>query len=181
MKLTHNQWKADVVGRYVDVDGWYGGQCWDAFADYCIRVLGISPINTHGGKWSGWAYAIWDQYEKNGAKEHFAKIGPNQTAQPGDIAIWAEEPSYYPASHIAPVDSDAGQNLVCLSQNSSAPRPDLPGYHPDATGPIIRQILTKRGLAGYLRFRSGIQVVGTVTQRPLLIGGSDPIPDLYAD
>lgn len=149
--LTHNDWANRVTGKYVDIDGAHGGQCWDTFADYCISVLGVPPINTWGGTWSGWAYAIWDQYPVNGAATYFDRIPASAPAMPGDVAIWTDKHWYYPASHIAVVLADAGANLYCMSQNSSQPRPWLPGYSPDATGPNERQYLTKQGLAGYLR------------------------------
>ncbi|CAH0231552.1 hypothetical protein SRABI26_02662 [Arthrobacter sp. Bi26] len=43
--------------------------------------------------------------------------------------------------------------MLCISQNSSAARPWLPGYSTESTGPTILQHLTKRGLLGYLRPR----------------------------
>ena len=151
--LTHDRWASLVSGKYVDIDGAHGGQCWDTFADYCISVLGIKPINTWGGDWSGWAYAIWDQYETNGAKAHFDKVGPGATTLAGDIPIWG--PGwywYYPKSHIAVTHEDRFNGFVrCISQNSSAAQPWLPGYSTAATGPNIIQDLTKQGLAGYLR------------------------------
>lgn len=149
--LTHDRWVQLVDGKYVDIDRAHGGQCWDTFADYCISVLGIPPINTWGGTWAGWAYAIWDQYHVNGAAKYFDRIPANQPARAGDVAIWTDQHWYYPASHIAVVLADAGGELYCMSQNSSAPRPWQQGYSPESTGPNIRQKLTKQGLAGYLR------------------------------
>ena len=148
-----------VSGKYVDIDGSYGGQCWDTFADYCISVLGIPPINTWGGNWSGWAYAIWDQYWHNGASKYFDLIQPHEPARRGDVAIWKVEPTFYPSSHIAVVEGDAGSNVYCMSQNSSPAQPWLPGYSTSATGPNVRQYLTKQGLAGYLRRKSHIVVL----------------------
>lgn len=154
--LTLNDWANAVAGRYVDIDDAYGGQCWDTFADYCISVLGIQPINTFGGTWTGWAYAIWDQYHANGAAAHFDRIPAGEPARPGDVPIWTDRHWRYPASHIAVALADAGANVYCISQNSSAPRPWLPGYHPAASGPNERQYLSKEGLAGYLRPKAKI-------------------------
>lgn len=161
--LTFDQWVHAVDGKYVDVDGAHGGQCWDGFADVCISVWGIDPINTWGGNWAGWAYAIWDQYHVNGAANHFDRIPASEPARPADIAIWTDKHWYYPASHIAPVLADAGANLYCMSQNSTPARPWQQGYSPDATGPNTRQYLTKQGLAGYLRRKAGVAPVGTIT------------------
>ena len=159
--LTHDRWASLVSGRYVDIDGAFGGQCWDTFADYCISVLGINPIHNYGGNWNGWAYAIWDQYETNGAKNHFDKISPNQPARKGDTVIWTDRHWFYPASHIAIVEGDAGSSVYCMSQNSSPAQPWLPGYSTSATGPNIRQYLTKQGLAGYLRPKARIIPAGS--------------------
>lgn len=152
MAQTFNQWANSVVGRYVDVDGSYGGQCWDTFAHYCINALGIAPVNTYGGQWSGWAYALWDQFYNNGAAANFHRVSASQPAIQGDVAVWNTSHWYYPASHVAVVINDgvAGK-LYCVSQNSSPAQPWLPGYSGSATGPNIRQYLTKQGLAGYLR------------------------------
>lgn len=149
--LSFPRWCELVDGKYVDIDGAHGGQCWDGFADVSISVFGIPPINTWGGTWSGWAYAIWDQYHVNGAAKYWDRIGPGEPARAADIAIWTDRHWYYPASHIAPVIADAGADLLCMSQNSSPARPWQQGYHREATGPNIRQYLTKQGLAGYLR------------------------------
>lgn len=149
--LTHNRWAELVDGKYVDIDGKYGGQCWDTFADYCISVLGVPPINTWGGTWGGWAYAIWDQYHVNGAATYFDRIPAHEPSRAGDIPIWTDQHWYYPASHIAVTLADAGADLLCMSQNSTPARPWQNGYHTDATGPNARQYLTKQGLAGYLR------------------------------
>lgn len=152
--LTFDRWVSLVDGKYVDIDGAHGGQCWDTFADLCISVWGIPPINTWGGTWAGWAYAIWDQYHVNGAALYFDRIPATEPARPADVAIWTDKHWYYPASHIAPVLADAGGELYCMSQNSTPPRPWQAGYHPEATGPNTRQKLTKQGLAGYLRRKS---------------------------
>lgn len=165
--LTFDQWLRAVDGRYVDIDGEYGGQCWDGFADVCISVFGVPPINTWGGTWSGWAYAIWDQYHVNGAARYFDRIGPGEPARPADIAIWTDKHWYYPATHIAPVIADAGADLLCMSQNSSAARPWLPGYDTDATGPNIRQYLTKQGLAGYLRLKQPARPATPPAPKPI--------------
>lgn len=156
--LTHDRWASLVSGRYVDIDGSYGGQCWDTFADYCISVLGVPPINTWGGTWSGWAYAIWDQYWNNGASKYFDLVQPHEPARKGDIPIWRQHYPHYPSTHIAVAEADAGQFIYCMSQNSSPAQPWLPGYSTSATGPNVRQYLTKQGLAGYLRRKSHIVV-----------------------
>lgn len=163
--LSFDRWCELVDGKYVDIDGQYGGQCWDGFADVCISVFGIQPINTWGGNWSGWAYAIWDQYHVNGAANYFDRIPASEPARAADIAIWTDKYWYYPASHIAPVIADAGPDVLCMSQNSSAARPWQQGYSPDATGPNVRQYLTKQGLAGYLR-RKSIQPAAKPTPAP---------------
>ena len=97
---------------------------------------------------------MWDAFPQSPAiAAAYQRIGPDQPGQPGDTAIWGALPGIYPSTHVANVLRDAGGLLLCLSQNSSPARPDLPGYSTASTGPAIIQHLTKKGLLGYLRPR----------------------------
>jgi len=141
---------------YIDVDQAHGNQCWDSAARIAL-MLGLPVINTNStaakrGRWPGWAGNMWDAFPQTkeiAAAYHL--VGPEQPALPGDTAIWGDSDPYYPATHVANVVKDAGGMLLCISQNSSAPRPDLPGYSTKSAGPTIIQYLPKRGLLGYIR------------------------------
>lgn len=155
-----------VLNKYVNVDNAYGAQCWDLIGHF-TDWLGVPRINTWGGVYGGWAAAMWDQYNVNGASKYWDKISPNQPAQQGDIVIWFPTPGIYPASHVAIVVEDAGANLWTLSQNSS---PSLPGnpYPNQSTGPTIKQLLPKTGLAGYLRRKTAsVQSISALADQVL--------------
>lgn len=153
-------------GKYVNVDGAFGNQCWDSAARVA-QLLGLPVVHTTGkGRWYGWAGNMWDAFPQTAAIDlAYVRVGPEQAGQPGDTAIWGDSNPYYPATHVANVVRDFGSQLLCLSQNSSAARPDLPGYSPQSSGPTILQHLPKRGLLGYLRPRTGINPQGTTTQK----------------
>lgn len=149
-KEAFNEWLAYVLAtRYINMDGAHGAQCWDLFAHFC-DWFGIPRVNTYGGKWSGWAGALVDQYFSNGASANFDLMPANSVAQFGDTAVWGDSYWYYPATHVATVVADAGGLLLCASQNSSASLADNP-YPGSSTGPTILQHLPKQGLLGYLR------------------------------
>ncbi len=162
-KETFAEWMQIVLAlRYVNVDynpynKGFGAQCWDLFAHFCTW-FGLAVINTYGGRWSGWAGALVDQYWANGASLEFDLIDPSEPAQQGDVAVWGDSYWYYPATHVAIVVSDAGALLLCVSQNSSASQADNP-YPGDSTGPTIIQHLPKEGLIGYLRIKTAAVVV----------------------
>lgn len=144
-----------LSGTYIDVDGAAGNQCWDSAAKI-MDILGLPRVNTWGeGRWPGWAGNMWDAFpESPEVDAAYKKIPANATAQAGDIALWGDGYWYYPKTHVATVISDASESLICLSQNSSAPQPWLPGYSIYSTGPTIIQTLPKAGLLGYLRPRT---------------------------
>jgi hypothetical protein len=153
-------------GTYINVDGAHGNQCWDSAARIA-QLLGLPVINTHGeGRWPGWAGNMWDAFPQSPEIDAaYYRVGPDQAGQPGDTAIWGDSDPYYPATHVATVIRDFDAQLLCLSQNSSAARPDLPGYSPHSTGPTIMQHLPKGGLLGYLRPRTGLAAQGTITEQ----------------
>ena len=87
-------------GKRFDIDGYYGAQCWDGYAEYC-RWLGIPYA--HCGK-SGYVKDIYNQRGSNGILNYCKEV---DIMAPGDIAVFKECPST-PASHIAIFHRDAG-------------------------------------------------------------------------
>ena len=158
-----------LAGTYINVDGAAGNQCWDSAARVA-QLLGLPVVSTWGnGRWPGWAGNMWDAFPQSPAiAAAYTRVAPNMPGQPGDTAIWGATPGIYPSTHVASVVRDAGGLLLCISQNSSAARPDLPGYSTDSTGPTILQHLTKKGLLGYLRPR-----VSTITPQGTTEEGDD--------
>lgn len=98
---------------------------------------------TNRGAHPGYAVGIVESFYKTDLNVFFTLHNGNTTARKGDIVVWAYGQAMYPISHVAVVVADRGANVLTLSQNSSAARPDLPGYSPQASGPAILQLLPK--------------------------------------
>lgn len=161
---------AKVNGVYLHMDNAFGGQCWDSAA-WIANHFGLPVINTGGaGRWPGWAGNMVDAFPQTPEiAAAYELVAPSQRIQPGDTLVWDNSyKEWFPATHVATaVKPDSNGWVLCLSQNSSAPRPDLPGYSPDASGPTILQHLPKRGLLGILRPRTGSLAYQGGTTTPL--------------
>lgn len=151
MAINLGDYEKLVLHKYIEMDRFAGAQCWDLWAHFCTW-LGVPIINTFGGQWSGWAIAVWDQYNTNGAAKHWIQVPPTEKMQQGDVPIWKVTPGLYDYSHIAVGIEDAGANIWCFSQNSAPAWAGNP-YPGLSSAPVIKQLLPKRGLAGYLRRR----------------------------
>lgn len=164
-------WIPQVQGQYINED-WnptnqgLGAQCWDLAANWSKR-LGLPVINTgYTGRWVGWAgnmVAAYPQSPEIAAA--YELIGPDQPGLPGlpgDIAVWGDSFWYYPATHVAVLVADKGLQKLCMSQNSTPPQGDNP-YPVWSSGPATLQYLPAQGLIGYLRPRTGLSAMGTIT------------------
>ena len=154
MTMTVDRFINVYNGRTVDVDGAYGGQCWDLWSRYAQDVAGVPQSATNTT--SGYADSVYTQTWGNQSKLQaaFDKLGPDATPRKGDVAFWTRCASY-PGSHVAIVIADQGANLLCLTQNPGATR---------------QSALTKTGLIGYLRPKA----VHTATQSsgPIVVAGT---------
>lgn len=87
-----------VLGKGYDIDGYYGWQCWDGYAEYCNWLkVPYAHCGIHG-----YACDVWEQRQTNGILNYF-----NETdiMQPGDVAVFKRiNPT--PLSHIAIFHSD---------------------------------------------------------------------------
>jgi hypothetical protein len=162
------RWIPQVQGRYINVDAGFGAQCWDLAAHWSM-FLGLPVINTGStatkrGRWPGWAGNMVDVFPQTPAIDAaYELVGPNETGQPGDIAVWGDSYWYYPKTHVAPLVADKGPQLQCMSQNSTPARADNP-YPDDSTGPTTIQSLPRQGLIGFIRPRfGGLAAQGTIT------------------
>lgn len=163
-------WIPQVTGRYINED-WnaenegFGAQCWDVAANWA-RYLGLPVISTGGeGRWPGWAGNMVDAFPQSPAiAAAYELVGPDEPGLPGDIPVWGDGYYYYPKTHVAVLVRDLGAQLLCVSQNSSAARPDNP-YPRWTTGPAILQHLPRRGLIGFIRPSTGggIAAMGETT------------------
>lgn len=92
------QFRSDRMGKRVDIDGYYGPQCWDAYADYC-QFLGYPFANCTS---SGYVKDIWENRKTNGMLDNFTE---SNILQVGSITVFKESKEC-PYSHIAIFDSD---------------------------------------------------------------------------
>jgi hypothetical protein len=165
---TLNSWIVDVQGKYINED-WnptnqgFGNQCWDLAANWSKR-LGLPVINTGGnGRWPGWAGNMVDAFPQTQAiAAAYTLHGPDEQGQPGDIVVWGDSYWYYPATHVAVLVADKGNQLQCMSQNSTPSRTDNP-YPGLSSGPTTIQSLPRQGLIGLIRPSMGIQFQSTTT------------------
>jgi hypothetical protein len=114
MTVSYSQFKNKVLGKGYDIDGYYGNQCWDGYAEYCI-YLGYSYA--HCTK-SGYVKDIWELRKSNGMLNNFDEV---EVMQAGDIAVFKEVEGVTPLSHIAIFDSDIdGKYGYFLGENQGA-------------------------------------------------------------
>lgn len=158
-------WAKTVVGRYIDVDGWAGNQCWD-LAQAWLTACNGGTLWTQPSRFPGLAAGSWEVATGNSDNtadllKHVTAHPGNTKGIPGDIIIWAHGSADYPISHTAVLVEDRGPILNSLSQNSSPARPDLPGYSVESSGPTVYQDLPRAGILGFLRPRTIITGQGS--------------------
>ena len=112
MKTPHEFYK-EVDGQIIDIDGAYGGQCWDLFAKFCLEYCG----KTFGCIATGYVKDLWTHFEQCGLGEYFVKV-PNNQLQDGDWAIHIGPCSVTNKSHISMFRIDNGNGGgTFLTQN----------------------------------------------------------------
>lgn len=97
---SYNDFYNTHLGRAYDVDGYYGAQCWDGYAEYC-RYLGVPWANCTA---TGYVRDLWEQRHSNGILNYFTEVN---LMKPGDVAIF-KVCGVTPSSHVAIFHSDAG-------------------------------------------------------------------------
>lgn len=97
---SYNGFYNTHLGRAYDVDGYYGAQCWDGYAEYC-RYLGVPWSNCTA---TGYVRDLWEQRHSNGILNYFTEVS---LMKPGDVAIF-KVCRVTPSSHVAIFHSDAG-------------------------------------------------------------------------
>ena len=125
------------LGKRVDIDGWYGAQCWDLVSGAYFPYIGGKIINC---PLTGYVIDIYTNRTTNGILTFCNQVPLTEFLRPGDVCIWARGAgSACPSSHIAIYDHDEGQNAVFFfGQNQG-------GY-----GCTIQQI-SVRGIVGVFR------------------------------
>lgn len=110
--MGFQEFRTATLGRYIDIDGYYGGQCWDEYAKYC-QHLGVPFANCTV---TGYVMDIWNNRASNGMLRYFDEV-PFDQCKPGDVIVFQPR-GQTPLSHIGICASTnhAGQVLV-LGQN----------------------------------------------------------------
>jgi hypothetical protein len=87
-----------TVGRAFDVDGSYGFQCWDLWAE-CCRSNG-APLSVIHCSLTGYVEDTWKLRHKSGILQYFDAVPADQIIV-GDWIIWGKDYSLTPKSHVA--------------------------------------------------------------------------------
>lgn len=144
--MNIQEWMNNVNGKIIDMDGAYGGQCWDLWSNYARNVYGIPAADTNTV--DGYAASVYTaRYDRSKALQNtFIRETGNYTPVYGDVAFWNGNGM----NHVAIVVRDNGNGtLETMSQN-----PNKAGY----------MTLTKNGIIGYFHPRTANNNV-TITPR----------------
>lgn len=134
--MNIQEWINSVNGKTIDMDGAYGGQCWDLWSSYARDVHGIPAADTNTT--DGYAASVYTvRYDRSRALQNtFSKESANHTPTYGDVAFWKRKGM----NHVAIVVRDNGNGtLQTISQN-----PNRAGY----------VNISKNGIIGYFHPRN---------------------------
>lgn len=102
------------IGKTVDVDGYYGPQCWDLFAFFC-QEAGYPVFNCTT---TGFVKDIYNDRYESGILNYFDDVS---VMQKGDWCVWGNSPAT-PFSHIAMFVQDNGNGTgLFFGQNQGSP------------------------------------------------------------
>ena len=110
-----DEFVAETSGKHIDVDGYYGDQCWDLWG-YFNKTKNLTDFDFSCTPY-GYVYAIPNKYKKSGASYYYKYIEPGESLQAGDWLFW-DKGSSYADSHVAlllGVNSDG--TVKCLTQS----------------------------------------------------------------
>lgn len=144
--MNIQEWMNNVNGKIIDMDGAYGGQCWDLWSNYARNVYGIPAADTNTV--DGYAASVYTQrYDRSKALQNtFIREAGTYTPVYGDVAFWNGNGM----NHVAIVIRDNGNGtLETMSQN-----PNKAGYI----------TISKTGIIGYFHPRTANNNV-TITPR----------------
>ena len=111
MTMTIDQFIQTYNGRAVDVDGAYGGQCWDLWSRYAQDVAGVpqSATNTVNG-YAGSVYtSTWDQ--QPALRDKFDRLPAGTVPRKGDVAFWGNALAT-PYTHVAIAFTVTGASIA---------------------------------------------------------------------
>lgn len=111
-----NEFVEKYTGKHIDVDGYYGDQCWDLWGRF-ICDLGLYSKYDCGTGSYGYAYGVYLRYDKTNAKKYFEKIENVNELKEGDWLFW-DKGSSCPDSHVALLLKNNGDGTgECLTQS----------------------------------------------------------------
>lgn len=117
--INPHEFYLETNGRIIDVDGYYGGQCWDLFAYFTQKYCG----RTFSCTYSGYVKDFYYHFKELGLDKYFDLITNRYELQDGDWLIWDKAVSQYcwisNYSHIAmfrKYEKGQEQNII-LTQN----------------------------------------------------------------
>ena len=134
--MNIQEWINSVNGKTIDMDGAYGGQCWDLWSSYARNVYGIPAADTNTV--DGYAASVYTQrYDRSKALQNtFEQKSASYTPVYGDVAFWKRSGM----NHVAVVIKDNGNGtLQTISQN------------PNRAGCLN---ISKNGIIGYFHPRN---------------------------
>lgn len=134
--MNIQEWMNSVNGKIIDMDGAYGGQCWDLWSSYARNVYNVPAADTNTV--DGYAASVYSaRYDRSRALQNtFSRESANYTPSYGDVAFWNDNGM----NHVAIVVRDNGNGtLETMSQN-----PNKAGY----------VTLSKNGIIGYFHPRT---------------------------
>lgn len=143
MAISAKDFYNKYLGKAVDVDGYFGAQCWDLFAKFCQDEN--TPI--FNCSITGYVRDIWTNRYKSGILKYFDEVTPSKIEY-GDWIIWPSTYSGTPYSHIGMC---VGKNK-CFGQNQGK-----------ATANVITLDETKS--YGALRFKKYPKATQTPTKK----------------
>lgn len=144
--MNIQEWMNNVNGKIIDMDGAYGGQCWDLWSNYARNVYGIPAADTNTV--DGYAASVYTtRYDRSRALQNtFIREAGTYTPVYGDVAFWHGNGM----NHVAIVVRDNGNGtLETMSQN-----PNKAGY----------VTLTKNGIIGYFHPRNSVNNTDTAAR-----------------
>jgi len=150
---TPDEFYLETNGKIIDIDGSYGGQCWDLWALFCLEYVG----RYFTCNWVGGAKDMWYHFDELGLGEYFEKIPFEQYHElhDGDWLVWDADTN--PLCWISTARNEKGEAYGHIAMfriyNSENPEQNIiltqnPHGNPNYTHQMVCDFL---GFVGALR------------------------------
>lgn len=133
--LMPHDFYLSVINKRFDLDGSYGAQCWDGFAQYC-KWLGVPIFHCTQ---TGYVRDIWNLRKTSGILNYFTEITNPDKMQDGDVAIFERTDSGN-LPHIGIFRKWENGKMILLGENQGG-----------SGGAFNQKYLSKTGFLGALR------------------------------